>query len=194
MSIAHDIGIPETGAPMTQKTKWLLAGIGVLLLAMFAFAAAGPYLAINGIRDVVANGEYGGLPRYVDFDKLRESIRPQIQQRIAGSIVGRMGRSDASSMVSGVTAVISEPAIDAMVSPIGIATLLRSTALVKQVSGKAVPGKRLETYDPLKGARTGFESASVFTATVASAEGKPMVFEFTRNGLSWKLTGIRLPD
>ncbi len=34
----------------------------------------------------------------------------------------------------------------------------------------------------------------MFTATVDNAEGQPVVFEFTRSGLSWKLTGLRLPE
>jgi len=48
--------------------------------------------------------------------------------------------------------------------------------------------------DPLEGAKTRFESPSLFTATVPNAEGKPVVFEFHRDGLSWKLAGLRLPD
>ncbi len=184
----------RAGAQMTFKMKWLLAGIGLLLVAMLAYAIAGPYLAINGIRNVVAKGEYGELVRFVDFEKLRDSVTPQVQQRIAGGIIGRMGRGTTSDVVSGVTSVIAEPAIDAMVSPLGIATLLRGSALAKRLSGEVAPGERPKAVDPLKDAQTSFESTSLFTATVESAEGKPLVFEFTRSGLAWKLTGLRLPD
>jgi hypothetical protein len=179
---------------MTIKTKWLLAGIVLLLAAMLAYAAAGPYLAINGIRNVVARGDYGELVRFVDFEKLRDSVTPQIQQRIAGGIIGRMGHGTTSDLVSGVTTVIAEPAIDAMVSPLGIATLLRGSALAKRLSGEVAAGERPKALDPLKDAKTRFESLSMFTATVESADGKPLVFEFTRSGLAWKLTGLRLPD
>lgn len=173
--------------------KWLIAA-AVLLVLLLAYAVAGPYLAINGIRNVVASGQYGELSRFVDFEKLRASVTPQIQQRIAGGIIGHMGRGTASDVVSGVTSVISEPAIDAMVSPIGIATLLRGSALAKQLSGQVKPGEQPRAFDPLKDAKTGFESPSLFTATVANAEGQPVVFEFTRTGVAWKLTGLRLPD
>ncbi len=61
---------------MTSRTKWLLAGIGALLVAMLAYAVAGPYLAINGIRNVVAKGEYGELVRFVDkFDLPLKSVK-----------------------------------------------------------------------------------------------------------------------
>ena len=46
---------------MGRKAKWTLAGAGAVLLALLAFVAAGPYLAMNGIRNVVASGEYGEL-------------------------------------------------------------------------------------------------------------------------------------
>ena len=60
---------------MGRKAKWTLAGAGAVLLALLAFVAAGPYLAMNGIRNVVASGEYGELWRFVDFEQLRDSVR-----------------------------------------------------------------------------------------------------------------------
>ena len=86
---------------MTKKKKWLLAIAALLLLALLAFVAAGPWLAINGIRNVVASGEYGELWRFVDFERLRESVRPQIQQRIAEGIVERAGPGMASDALGG---------------------------------------------------------------------------------------------
>ena len=47
--------------------------------------------------------------------------------------------------------------------------------------------------DVLRDARYGFESTSRFTATVPSADGPPLVFVLTRDGLTWRLTDIRLP-
>ena len=53
---------------------------------------------------------------------------------------------------------------------------------------------KARAIDPLEDADTRFESASLFTATVRNAEGRPVVFEFRRAGLSWKLAGMRLPE
>ena len=179
---------------MTKKTKWLLAIASLILLALLAFVAAGPWLAINGIRNVVASGNYGELWRFVDFDRLRDSVRPQIQERIARGIVERTGTGNTGDALAGVTELISTPAIDAMVSPVGVATLLRGTALVRQVSGKQDADGQVRAVDPLKDAKAGYVSPSLFTATVHNAEGQPVVFEFSRTGLTWKLTGIDLPD
>jgi hypothetical protein len=47
--------------------------------------------------------------------------------------------------------------------------------------------------DPLKNAQHHYESLSRFTATVQDESGAPMTFVFTRQGLRWRLTDIRLP-
>lgn len=179
---------------MKKKTKWLLAVAALILLALLAFVAAGPWLAINGIRNVVASGNYGELWRFVEFDRLRENVRPQIQQRIANGIVERAGPGMASDALGAVASKISEPAIDAMVSPLGVATLLRGSALARDLVGNKDADGKTPVIDPLKDAKTGYVSPSLFTATVQNAEGKPVVFEFSRTGLTWKLTGIDLPD
>ena len=174
--------------------KWLIAGLGVLLVAFMAYLAAGPYLAVNGIRNVVASGEYGKLTYFVDFEKLRESVTPQIQARLRRDIQQRLGPGNPASIASEVSSMISQPAINAIVSPLGIATLLTGTTLAHKLTGKQGPDGRVHAIDPLKDARTHYESASSFTATVTTDEGKPLVFVFERNGMNWKLTGLRLPD
>ena len=179
---------------MTRKTKWITGVLVTLLVALLAFVAAGPWLTINGIRNVVASGDYSQLWRFVDFDQLRESVRPQIQQRIAGGIIDHMGPSGTAEAITGVTGLIADPAIDAMVSPLGIATLLHGNALAKRVAGQRDADGKVRASDPLKDARARYESPSLFTATVQNADGKPVVFEFRRDGLTWKLAGLRLPE
>ena len=179
---------------MPKKLKWALGVLVVLLLAVLAYVAAGPWLAINGIRNVVASGDYGELWRFVDFDRLREDVRPQIQERIARGLVEKIGPGQTTKVLSGVTSMISDPAIDAMVSPVGIATLLHGTALARRATGQRDPDGKVRAADPLKGAKTRYVSPSRFTATVRNAEGKPVVFEFGRDGLQWKLVGLQLPE
>ena len=179
---------------MSKKLKWILMIVIGLLLALFAYAAAGPYLAVNGIRNLVASNRYDELWRFVDFDRLREDLRPQVQERIARGIIGRVGPGQTGKAVGELTAMVAKPAVDAMVSPQGVATLLTGSALAREVTGKVEANGKARAADPLEGAKTRFESPSLFTATVPNAEGKPVVFEFHRDGLSWKLAGLRLPE
>jgi len=174
--------------------KWLIAGLCLLLVALAAYTAAGPYLAVNGIRNVVTSGDYGKLSYFVDFPKLRDSVTPQIQSRIGGQVLQHLGRGNTASAASEVVAMISKPAIDAMVSPLGVATLLTGSTLARKITGKKDKDGRAHADDPLKDAKTRYVSMSRFTATVLTDEGKPLVFVFERDGLRWKLTGLDLPD
>lgn len=166
----------------------------LILLAVFGYTAAGPYLAINGIRNAVASEQYGELWRFVDYARLRESVSPQLQERVAQGIIGRIGPSQTGMTIGKVTALIAKPTIDAMVSPQGIAILLSGTSLAQHLADDIGMKSGRHRNDPLATAKKQFESASLFTATVPNAEGQPVVFEFRRTGLSWKLTGLRLPD
>jgi hypothetical protein len=60
----------------------------------------------------------------------------------------------------------------------------------RTANGAPRPGA---TLDPLAGASYRYESASRFIATVQNADGAPVVFVFSRDGLRWKLTDVRLP-
>ncbi|MGV8923966.1 MAG: DUF2939 domain-containing protein [Thermomonas sp.] len=174
--------------------KWLIAGLCLLLVLLAAYTAAGPYLAVNGIRNVVATGDYGELAYFVDFQKLRENVTPQIQTRITRDINQRLGAGSAADIASGVSLAISAPVIDAMVSPLGVATLLTGSTLARKITGKKNKDGRVHADDPLKNASTRYVSMSRFTATVTTDEGKPLVFVFERDGLRWKMTGLDLPD
>jgi hypothetical protein len=95
-----------------------------------------------------------------------------------------------------VVADISGHAVEAMVSPQGIAVLLEGRALTRRVLGQpstAAEDGKPAGYEPLQDAQTRFESASRFTATTRSAGGDPVVFVFERQGLRWRLTDVRLP-
>lgn len=180
---------------LSKRTRWLLASpVLFVLLALLSYVIAGPYLAINGIRTLVASEQYGELWRFMDFDQLRESVRPQLQQQIVSGVLDHVGNRESAKTIGEVTALLAKPAIDAIVSPQGIATLLTGSALAQRVTGHVDANGKAHAVDPLKDAQTRFESTRLFTATVANAEGQPVVFEFRRTGLTWKLTGLRLPD
>ena len=174
--------------------KWLIAGLGLLLVLLAAYIVAGPYLAVNGIRNVVASGDYGKLSYFVNFPKLRENVTPQIQARITRDIEERLGAGSVADVASGVSLAISAPVIDAMVSPLGVATLLTGSTLARKISGTKNKDGRAHADDPLREAKTRYVSMSRFTATVTTDEGKPLVFVFEREGLRWKMTELDLPD
>ncbi len=177
--------------------KWI-ALAAALLVALLGYLAAGPYLAIRGIQGSLQERDLGRLERHVDFETLRGNLRGQVEGRLAKAAEGIGGGAFAGAAREFV-GQISGHAVDAMVSPTGIAVLLEGRALSRRVTGSADPGASSSdpgapaAYQPLAQAETRFESPTRFVATTTSAEGKPVHFVFELQGLRWRLTDIRLP-
>ena len=172
--------------------KWIALALAALAL-LLGYAAAGPYLAIRGIHESLRSRDLDRLERYVDFAVLRGNVQAQIEDRLARAA----GDSTLDGLARRVVGEISGHAVDAMVSPQGIAVLLEGRALARRVTGESYArkgGGKAASDEPLADARTRFESPSRFSATTRSADGDPVVFVFERQGLRWRLTDIRLPD
>ncbi len=182
---------------MNKTAKRLLIILVIALVALIGWIAAGPYLAIHGIRQAIESRDIPRLECYVDYPMLRANVKAQIEDRIAREIGRRFGDQAAGSMASSVAGMLSDNAVDAMVSPAGIAVLLQGRSLLERASGNVDPEGGLtagpKPYDPLKDAKTHFASPSKFVATVHSVDGKPVDFIFERQGLRWRLTDITLP-
>ena len=175
--------------------KWI-ALVVVLLLALGGYVLAGPYLAINGIRQALAEQDTGKLERYVDFPALRVSIRAQVEDSLARRAGSEVQSNLFGALALSVAGNLLGSGVDAMVTPLGIGALLQGRNMWKKSVGETVDG---DTYgkpvpaDPLKDAEHHYLSLSRFTATVHGQDGKPVVFVFKRKGLGWKLADIRLP-
>ncbi len=175
--------------------KWIALAV-VLLLALGGYAAAGPYLAINGIRTALAEQDTGKLERHVDFPALRVSIKAQMEDALARRAGGDVQSNLFGAIALSIASNVMGTGVDTMVTPLGIGALLQGRGIWKKSIGETVDG---DTYgkpvpaDPLKAATHKYESLSRFTATVQDEDGDPIVFVFKRNGLTWKLADIRLP-
>lgn len=175
--------------------KWI-ALFALALALLLGYVAAGPFLTVHAIRSAVKEGNTGELSKHVDFAAIRLSLKAQVDDylvRRAGPEVqsnpfGAIGLSLAGSLAG--------TAVDAIATPMGIGAVLEGRKLLRRVDGSA---SRRDAYqpvapaEPLKELSYRFESPSRFTATVANADGDPVVFVLTRDGLSWTVTDVRLP-
>ena len=183
---------------MDKIARRLLVIIAVVAVAAAGWVYSGPYRAIHGIRQALEARDVTRLDRHVDYPMLRANVKAQLEDRIAREVGRRFGAGANAGMAAGVAAMLSDSAVDAMVSPAGIALLLQGRALRQRISGESGANGSLTgappPFDPLKGARTRFESPSLFVATVHSADGEVVEFRFERQGTAWRLTDIRLPS
>lgn len=172
--------------------KKALALLLVVLLALGAYVAAGPWLTVRAIRHALQVQDASALAEQVDFPAVRASLKAQMEDRLAratgpqwqSNLLGQAGLALAHGVL--------ETAVDAMVTPSGLAALMEGRAVWKRLHGdSAVPAT--PEAEPLRDARYRYESLSVFTATIRNADGLPTVFVLRRDGLRWKLCEIRLP-
>ncbi len=174
--------------------KWLIIG-ALVLAALLAYVAAGPYLAINGIRNALAAQDVAALERHVDFPTLRLNMRAHVEDYLArrggglaesGGMLGAIGLHIAGGL--------GNTAVDTMVTPLGIGALLQGRSMWMRASGQTTDG---DTYgdprpaDPLKQATLHYESASRFTATIHDERGQPVVAVLHRQGLRWRLVDVQ---
>jgi hypothetical protein len=180
---------------MQSGPKRALSAVAALALLLLAYVGAGPYLAINGIRNALAQRDASALERHVDFPALRVNMKAHLQDYIArqggglaesGGWLGAIGLQVASGF--------GGTAVDAMVTPLGIGALLQGHATWKRASGQTVDGDAYgapQPLDPLKDAALRYESTSRFTATIKDTQGDPVVAVLQRQGLRWRLVDIR---
>jgi len=176
--------------------KWI-ALLVVALLALAGWIAAGPFLTINAIREAVAREDTAELARHVDFVAVRRSLRAQVEDTLARKAGLDTQDNPLGAFALGLANQAAGGIVDVLATPAGIGAILQGRGLLHRLSGGGVdPGDGLAHVpppDPLKDASYRFESPSRFSATVRNADGDPVVFVLTRDGLRWTLTDIRLP-
>lgn len=176
--------------------KWIALAL-VVLLAFAGWFAAGPFLAINGIREAIKTQDTAALSDHVDFPLLRQSLRAQVEDYLARRAGADLQDNPLGAIALGLANSAAGGVVDAVATPAGIGAVLEGRGLLHRISGGGI--RRDDPYahqappDPLEGAKYRFESLSRFTATVTNADGDPVVFVLYRQGMSWKLGDIRLP-
>ena len=173
-----------------------LAVLVVLLLA--GWIAAGPWLAIDGIRKAVASNNSAALERHVDFPRLRSNLKARADDALARQAGPGFASSALGGLVLRGASGLASGAIDTMATPAGIGALLEGRSLWHRASGGGIRADDAYAHeppaDPLADPEWRYESLSRFTAAVEPAAGVPVTLVFTRQGLRWRLTDIAPTD
>lgn len=180
-----------SGIAMRKWIALLLAG----LLLFGAWVAAGPYLAVRDIRSAVRAQDAAALSEHVDFPALRASLKAQLADRLAREAGPELQSNPLAAFGLTLATGVVSTAVEAMVTPLGLAAVMEGRKLWRQVGDDfAPPDPATPAPEPLHDARYHYESWSRFTATIRDQEGRPLVFVLTRQGLRWRLSDLRLPQ
>ena len=173
--------------------KWLVL-LGACLLAIAGYVGSGPYRAIHAIREAVQAQDAAALSRQVDFPALRASLKAQLSDRLVRKAGPGLQSSVFAALGLRVANGLIEPAVDAMVTPMGLGAIMEGRKeWAYASSGFARPDASAPAPEMLREIDSRFESPSRFTATMHDGSGTETIFVLTRTGLNWKLSDIRLP-
>lgn len=170
----------------------LLAGTlgGVLLCGGGLYAT--PYISLYQMYQAVEKHDVQALSQHIDFPALRESVksnvRAMVQQETAkanNSIIGMLG-----SVLGGVA---TDPIVDGLVTPDGVAALLEGQKLSVGNSGLSLPAMSNQSKPEVT---TQYRSWDQFAVSIkpTGTNTEPATLLLSRNGLSWKLSGVELPQ
>jgi hypothetical protein len=163
--------------------KKLLAFVILIGLVFGGWYFISPWLAMKGIRDAAQDRDLVALEQRVDFDRVREDKNRELRNYIEnetreGSAMQRVG-----GIVFG---ELTEGAIDATMTPQGIANLVTVGSFAAPLIPERFRGQELE-WDVQRDGINHFRGVGAFN----DGSFGPVLY-FERYGLGWKMTGFEL--
>lgn len=163
-----------------------------VLSAALAFGAAGagywhysPYLAIQGVRSAVDQQDPESFNRYIDYAKLRESLKTQLTAKVAAE----MGTEPTENIGGALALAFVNQLVDALVKPEMVMAAMKEGHLGPKTADAGDKASQEVTWAVT---RDTLNRVVVHGQSADSTEKVGVVFE--RYGFaSWKLTGIELP-
>ncbi|WP_436862876.1 DUF2939 domain-containing protein [Acinetobacter haemolyticus] len=185
---------------MSQKLK--MTSI-VLVLLVFGYLFASPYLTIYQIRQAIEQEDSAALASHIDFPSVRQSLKDQVNAQMLQDMpqapssergLAALGAILASSMLDKV--------VDVMVSPQGITMLMQGKQLKDSLPMQTQSDfqtTHLSESASLSGAekvsyKGRYQSFNQFAVQIQHPHNRlPTKIILQRTGLSWKVTQIQLP-
>jgi len=161
-----------------MKRWWIVLAV-LLVIAAGGWLWGSPYLTLAQMKKAADARDLTALSARVDYPAVRADVKTQLRERLEhadGSPLDRLGAAIAEQ--------VADPAVDAIVTPEGMRALFASAA----VAQAARPGLTSAKPGEMRVQR---ESLSRFALTSANGSGPELVFEL--QGLTWRVTAVRLP-
>jgi hypothetical protein len=187
--------VPTADAFPSSARRGLKIAAAVLLalvVCITAYVAAGPYLAVRGIRAAVRDNDAAALAEHVDFPALRGSLKAQLQDRLVRSAGEDMQASAFGALGLSMAGRVIDGAVDTMVTPLGIGALMQGRIIASRFEGSITTVDSESSGAAKQDAVYRYESPSRFTATLHTQSGTPVMMVLTRHGVNWRLSDLRL--
>lgn len=179
----------------SASTKTVAAAIAACLVCIGAYWYYSPYLAVRSMHTAAERKDADAFNAYVDYPKLRESLKGQMAAMMAGKLAEAPASSQGfEALGSALALALVNPMIDAMVRPEFV-----MNAMAKGELDIGAPSAQAVGVEPAKQPKWEFEriGANKLLAHAVDPADKDQVKAgalFERSGfMDWKLTELRLP-
>jgi hypothetical protein len=175
-----------------KQRKYLGLGlVGAFLIGGWQYAT--PYITLYQMYDAAKKQDFQGVATHVDFLALRDSVKANVN-----SIVQTKSIEQNNPLMGLVGAALSgfllNPVVDAVVTPEGVTgLLLGQRILLNPTEGQ---GADQSQKPPDVDVKPRYESFDRFVVGVKpkGEDLPPVDIILHREGLGWKVTGLRLPE
>ncbi|MDV3456439.1 DUF2939 domain-containing protein [Sphingomonas sp. HF-S4] len=160
--------------------RWILGLVVLLVAAVGGWLWGSPYLTLMELKKAADARDLTAISARIDYPAVRADLKTQLRDRSddrQGSALDRLGAK--------LVERLADPVVDAAVTPEGMRALFASAA----VAQAARPGIAGGQSGDLAVRRV---SLRRFTLAPTRGVGPEMVFEL--QGLSWRVTAVRLPE
>lgn len=162
--------------------KKLIYSVWTVMALMTLYAAAGPWIALHGMRQAVERYDAAALNAWIDYPNLRENLKDHFRRRI-DQLAGE-GGSDVGAYIAD---QVIEQMVDLAVTPAGLSRMMAGEPPAPGqagASGAAPQSLFAETRFHYRGTRG-------FSLWVKDREGRELEFVLHRSGMRWRLDDIR---
>ena len=170
--------------------------LAAVVAAVLSFFAA-PAVAFFAIRSAAEANDVAGLTRLIDFNAVRQSLRPQLAGRPEAMAPAPSFLEDpigAFRRQIEQNPILRQPDVDAYLTPAALTALLRGEgryASQRTTAGVAPASAQARKPWP----RPAYWSVNRARMAVTDQGGSRTLFTFERRGpFEWKLVHIGLPD
>jgi Protein of unknown function (DUF2939) len=168
---------------MGKSKLFAAAIIAVLLVGGWYWGS--PFWTLRQMRDAAQSKDVDALASHVDFPALREDVKAEL----TASFMTEMGKDQGGlgGLGKAFGLAMADKMVDGMISPAGLRVMFAG-ADVADGPQKAGPKLGMDDVEIERSGLSEFRLKSTKTG-----DDKP-VLVFHRDGLSWKLAGIDLPQ
>lgn len=164
----------------------------LVITLLVGFAASGPFIALSKLEQAVETEDHMLLHEAVDFLALKKNLKQQF-----GSHVNAVDSSSSSldNLLSEITNIFIEEAVDTLVTPEGFISMMQSNSLVYDPKEGRIGNKpeKKPVREVFKDATYSIDGINQFSVWVKNKEGNQSRFIFSRYGVTWRLVNIVLP-